>query len=471
MKDHNGSEDTPIRLDTRALTALVEDIDTAEIHGTPDPVESVDALMRMKARIVHLVIGLFKRGYLDCALPVSLETQPALHLAERLRRLLKLQIMTATLTDSIIPKIRRRISFVSERTTETQRYRIRGALDPIKTLKANTYMSTTPVLTNLVGRRPVRDFHTPENLLTVYTLLRVKDDADHLLDDPSIASHMDRRERQILHGIRRKCRFALRTGIFARLIPEVSQIQYGASARSEIDRLIGQAYERVGRMRGFQEGYRALLTWQEDYATDNISTPGTAYTAPFREITPDRAYELLALLEVLLCIGKNGRIRQRETRSGRTTQPAFECRFKDGDRWEIFVQTALPLRDVRYFPHLVGIPDIIIRNPATGRILICDAKQYTISSYGVAFYKMMGYLYQFGYPDAFSKVAGGVLFVPKNIGQEPGWTIWAGTGAPDRQALATLTIPADGAVTEETQRSCERFIIFARQVLKINSIG
>ena len=112
---------------------------------------------------------------------------------------------------------------------------------------------------------------------------------------------------------------------------------------------------------------------------------------------------------------------------------------------------------------------MIIRNPDSGRMMICDAKQYTTTSFGSAFFKMMGYLYQFGYPDAFQHVVGGLLFVPRSIGQEPNWTVWAGTGSAARQAIATLTIPADGAVSADTRLSVDRCILYVKRILSENN--
>lgn len=453
--------------DFASLSDPMEEIDDAPPSVLVGEEEIKAATERMFSRITILTTGLFNRGYLDHAIPISFESQPSLRLIERLRTIVKLKIMAAELIDKIIPRIRRRISFLSERITETHRYTVKGILDPVRTLKANNNPISYPYFDRYVSRRPLKNFHTPENHLAVLTLLDLSRDARDLLEDPIWGSSLNPLELRILRDIVRQCRQALNNRLFARLSLEVHHRYH--SRNSDRDMLIRQVHDRLRFIRGGQESYRDLVTWRERYQTPDLTAPGRDHSTQASAITPDHAYEILVLLELLVGMGRIGRVRQLSHLSGEMRsdiKPTFECRFKDGDRWEIYVQTSRPLQDYRYIPGLVGIPDMIIRNPASGRMLLGDAKQYTASSYGAAFYKMMGYLYQFGYPEAFSRIVGGVLFVPKRLGQEAGWSVRAGTIEGGRQAIATLTIPAEGVITKDSTWDCDRFISFAKTALR-----
>ncbi|MBI4553801.1 MAG: hypothetical protein HY710_16160 [Candidatus Latescibacteria bacterium] len=423
----------------------------------------------MQTRIVQLVIGLFERGYLDEALTVTFDAHPALQFAERFRRLLKLETLVAVLTDGILPRIRRRITFTPDRASETHRYHVRGALDWGRTLRANFLVAASPLLSDFVVCRPIKDFKTPENLLTVLTLVRVIDDARGVLHHPAVGPALHDQERRKIQEIIWTCRQALRPTPFSSLIADAKGLLRGERAQTEENRLEGLARSRIERARRTHGGYQALLAWREQYGQLDLASFGPAFSAPFRPISPDRAYELLVLLELLVRLSHHGIVRQRGAvfGTGRVSGlPAFECRFRNGETWEMFVQTSHPIQEHRYLQQLAGVPDFIIRNPKTSRVLIGDAKQYMVSSYGAAFYKMMGYLYQFGGSSVCATVVGGVLFVPHRVDPASGWTVWTGTGAePHRQALMTLVLPPDGIISYDTQQDVEAFIAFARRAL------
>lgn len=419
------------------------------------------ALDRMHARIAQLTLWLCDRGYLEYPLGLTVASHPSLQFADRVHRLFKLQTLAGELTGVILPRIRRKIAFRPGRLSETHRLHIRGALDVPRTMRTGYAAAAMPALSEYVSARPSKDFRTPENLLAVVSVRQVMDEAKRLLGDASVLLP---EERRLLHTMIRRCMRALRPSIFAGLTPE-TDVQPG---RGALERLIHEASQSIRQIKGAHNGYQELLDWRARYDAFTVTGPEGAYRTPVRATSPDRAYELLIVLELLVRLSRHARIRQNDPcwrHGSRADAPAFACRFRDGDRWEVYIQSALPVSHQRYLPHLTGIPDMIIRNPATGRLLITDAKQYTRTSYGAAFYKMMGYLYQFGYPAGFDAVAGGVLCVPERIGEEPGWTVWAG-GDGQRQALATLTIPADGIIAEETRRNSDRFLAFAKRVLK-----
>ena len=77
------------------------------------------------------------------------------------------------------------------------------------------------------------------------------------------------------------------------------------------------------------------------------------------------------------------------------------------------------------------------------------------------FFKVLGYLYQFGYPDAFHRISGGVLFIPGRIGREPGWTEWA-SGRDGNQSIATVTIPLSGLDNQNDRNECFSWVKKAR---------
>ena len=438
-----------------------------EEQGTdPDDTQPEDALERMLARIIPLFLGLFDHSIIGDTLPVGFVSHPTIVLTDRLIRLLKLEVMGDTLTETIIPCIFRRISFQSEQIFESRRLSLRGTLDPVRTIHANAQKVVTPVLLDLVGKRPTRNFNNPENMLTVLVLLQIIQDTDRFLQSPDIISLLHARERSILQSLGTRCRFVLRSHILKRFI-QVTR-PYQMSNQTKQIKFLVEVEERINKQKQDMEGYRMLIRWYREYLLLNLTDPGLAYQAPAGRLSSDRAYELLVLLEMLTGLGRYGYARQRSIHTGSHSQNRsadFECRFFDGDRWEIYIQTSGPLRSHRYLSKLTGIPDMVIRNPITGRIMICDAKEYTTTSFGTAFFKMMGYLYQFGYPEAFDSVAGGLLFVPRRISHQPDWTVWAGTGNRKKQAIASLTIPADGSVSENTRHAIDRCIIYIKSIL------
>jgi hypothetical protein len=442
--------------------ALVDDLETGLLSVDRSP--AVQAAMA--GRIVQLTVGLFDRGCLARSLSAGFEDHPTVRFIERLRRLLVLKTLLGRLTREILPRIHRKTGFDASCRYEAHPWQIRGVLEPRRTLKASPGALLLPQMVTYVSRRPERAFDTPENRLVVLTLLDVIADAERLLRLPGL--HPE--EARLLQDGRRDGRRLLRYGLFHRLVEEVERIRAGQNGRTTRDRLEQEARQRIDtRRRSVHDGYRDLLAWRRQYEDLSLVRAGTEAIPMARAVTPERGYELLVLLEVLLRLGRHGRVQQTGDLSPparRPARPVFVCRFFDGDGWEIYFQSAHPVRDHRRVRPLVGIPDLVIRNPATGRLLLGDAKLYTATSYGGALFKMMGYLYQFGYPDAFDRVAGGALFLPDRVGQESGWAVWAGEGDYRNQIVTTLTIPVHGLLDRDGERACDRWIDHTRRLLR-----
>jgi hypothetical protein len=105
----------------------------------------------------------------------------------RARELGVLFYLRDELFEHILPRIVRRLSFESPRTTSVEEPPTRGRIDWERTLDAAWEELPSEPPLDLHTRQRRRDFATPENLLTVVTLLDYRADVQRLLWDETIA--------------------------------------------------------------------------------------------------------------------------------------------------------------------------------------------------------------------------------------------------------------------------------------------
>ena len=419
----------------------------------------------LSARVAHLTSALLSRNILDRSSGAAFGRHPSLRFLERFRRLLILEALTDELVRSILPSLRNRISFVSTNTLERHALRLTGAFDAKETLLSRPEALLSPLFTQYVSRRVERSFQTDENRLIVVTLLDVIADVESLLSHTDLYCHLAPKEKTALEDCAWRLRRELRQAPFNRLGEECQAIRRAESPfrRDHVETTAIRRIQLNGLMNA--EAYQAFLRWREKYERLHLVDIGKETDIAPRDITREQEYELLTLLEILLRLSYQGRVTQIRAVGHSVGSPLFDCVFTDGTRWELYYQTAEPIRRYRRIKPLVGIPDLIIRNPKTDRVFLVDAKRYTVTSIGGALYKMMGYLYQFGYPDQFDRMAGACLFHPFPIAEEPPCSVWAGSPDSQNQLIASVCLPITGLATPHLKTACDRWIHTMRQRL------
>ena len=103
----------------------------------------------------------------------------------RLRRFRELAVvffLRTELFESILPRIRRRLSFVAPRELLVEELPPRGRIDWSRTMAASLRDRPGEAPLEVQTRQRRRHFATPENLLTVVTLLEYRAAAQRLLD-------------------------------------------------------------------------------------------------------------------------------------------------------------------------------------------------------------------------------------------------------------------------------------------------
>jgi len=184
----------------------------------------------------------------------------------RLRRYRELAVvfyLRDELFNSILPRIKRRLSFVAPRQRRTESLPARGRIDWPRTMEASfrTLPGEPPVQVQTRQRR--RHFATPENLFTVAILLEYQATAQRFLDS-EMAHDYAQALRHPLHGIVHACGRELVFPQFASLVPEASAI-VEQRTRQLIADLEAQVADNL--LPGRNSAYNDLLVWREKLVT------------------------------------------------------------------------------------------------------------------------------------------------------------------------------------------------------------
>ncbi len=175
---------------------------------------------------------------------------------QRYRELGVLFHLRDELFEHILPRIVRRLSFESPRNMLIEEPPVRGRIDWERTLDATwaERPGETPLLLHTRQRR--RDFATPENLLTVATLLEYRDDVQQLLrsDQAIVGSEAFRHP---LNEIVERCDRELAFPQFAGLRQEAHRILEGSGT----ELLEVQVQDRL--LPGSNSAYEELLQWRQ----------------------------------------------------------------------------------------------------------------------------------------------------------------------------------------------------------------
>jgi hypothetical protein len=407
--------------------------------GDPGAVERE----RAQRRVLYLAASLRSRGFLPDPIVVVPGAPPPIEYLPRFVTLVRLLAHGDRLLDDVLPAILQRLSFSSTRQREAHPHYVRGSMDWQATYRdAWRHGQVTPA--TLLSRRPWRIYATPENLLAAQTLVCVRRDVSRLLGERRTYLHDEEaaRLRSLAGRLERSLRVPQLGELASTLPPPLGEGMETDAARrleQEVRRRVGQDH----RLRA----YLALLDWRRTWRAYLTEAAGEVLSLPFWKLTDDELYELMVLLELVSTFSAHGE-RARQTRGRRGAgDPVFELRLRDGRDLAIWFQSAQGLES---FTEVTGRPDLVIR--IGSRTVIADAKHYRRArDYTEALYKLMGYLYSFGYPDRWAAIDGAAVVFPNpDPERHPGFRLLART-RPGRQWLASLIIPfsgADGAAAE-----------------------
>jgi len=266
-----------------------------------------DAFLVMQGRLIELLLRhdmtRFDKTF-DERLADSLD-DPRLR---RYRELAVLFYLRDELFNTILPRIKRRLSFVAPREIRTEELPARGRIDWPRTMTSSMHTLPGEPPMQVQTRQRRRHFATPENLLTVATLLEYQAAAQHVLDS-EIAHDYSQGLRHPLHGIIDACVRELAFPQFASLISEATPIVEQRTRQSLADL---EAEVAANLLPGRNSAYNDLLVWRGKLASlhllerHEVSAP-----QPMLGADPHEAdflyqywlfYELLDLLQRRACL-------------------------------------------------------------------------------------------------------------------------------------------------------------------------
>lgn len=177
---------------------------------------------------------------------------------QRYRQLAVLVYLRQELFGSILPRIKRRLSFAAPRELIVEELPARGRIDWQRTLTAAWRDRPGEPPLAMYTRQRRRHFATPENLLVVATLLEYRQQVQRLLAVEQ-ARDSDRAVRHPLHDIVEECTRELVFPQFAGLERTCAAIVdgYGPQTSSDLEGAVAEAL-----VPGYNIAYEDLLNWR-----------------------------------------------------------------------------------------------------------------------------------------------------------------------------------------------------------------
>jgi hypothetical protein len=316
-------------------------------------------------------------------------------LPDRLSNFNKLMQLFEKFFCEILPGLTKRLSIDAFAEEQKNPY-IKGKIQWNKTIsdQANCGCAVSPLLFSTAN--PIISFNTPENILLVLSILRMKNDATYLLmskfPDPLTTS-----ERNSLERIIEGCNRCLILPAFKELINEAIQYCFVELDNPKIISLETRVLNRTQDVSPQNTQIREHLEWRAKYRELYVRIASNLSTRfPLDHIENiDKIYEIWVLLEILDFLNQRG----------------FEItivRFPD----EFAVSRGSVNFRVHYektyhgWGHIGAKPDFTIEKEEK-LVAVLDAKNWLLDNRKDAMYKMMGYLNNL---DACI----GILFFPTN---------------------------------------------------------
>lgn len=230
---------------------------------------------------------------------------------ERLSRYRKLAVvfyLRNELFDNILPRIKRRLSFAAPRELNVESLPPRGRIDWHRTMSASLRDRPGEPPLEVHTRQRRRHFETPENMLTVATIIEYEQAVQQLLDSERVR---DRQQslRHPLQAIAEACQRELVFPQFAGLVRDAHDLLEGRQAQStaELEQLVANRL-----LPGHNSAYDDLLDWRRKLATlELLGTERQISPQPMLGADPDEVdylyqcwlfYEIVDLLQHQNCL-------------------------------------------------------------------------------------------------------------------------------------------------------------------------
>lgn len=428
------------------------------------------ALPAIRARLAALLWQLWQARVLDggrLPLAPAPADPPALWLVAAVWRRLRLHLLAGELFDDILPAIERWLA-------STGRHQLRPA--PLGTPARIDWPASwrrsledgRQIQETIVTRHWRRHLDLPENRLVALALATLADDASATLSEALPAP-----ERHAISTCARQAARTLSRPPWNSLVERTAGVKAGGSSASHLSdeprAVAAQAAVSIRRLPPPQRRmYARLLDWWERYQAWRQTRTG-AVLLPTSEVEADLLFELLVLFELVTALARHVPVIQSRHLTGPAadpTRPLFQAHHPAGEL-AIFYQTGSMFAQHRRLAAIWGIPDIVIRLPGE-RFVILDAKNYASTRHSEALYKLMGYLYNFGYnprflpnrPPAealfqsFERIAAGAIVFPSPEREGRGLHAWHSPAA-GGQAVFSLVLPP---LPDERYRGLEEFV-------------
>ncbi len=391
-----------------------------------------ERLPAVRARLFLLVRSLWKAGVLQLPLSIEGGEPSALHLLHPLWQRLRVELLGEALLRDVLPAIERRLSSEGELRREESSLTPRAPVDwPSTWRRALGQPAGAP----LVTRRWERHLALPENRLALHCLRALATDArlaQRSATSPAEAAPLRQLE-----------------GRGSRRLQRPPWLHFAADTVHEAELL--EATQRIRRDAARQPAYVALLAW---WQTWQRWQPPERGSHPLLDpaLEADWLFELLLLFELVTALARHLPLRQNRALGGSSRAPLFVASTPRGPLL-VFYQSGAMFSQQRSLSDIWGIPDLVLQLPGDApSYVILDAKNYGPSGHTQAIYKMLGYLYQFGYDPtgshAFHRVHAGVLAFPTDEREGHALRNWQ-RDLPGAQAVMSFVLPPlpDGRYT------------------------
>ncbi len=382
-----------------------------------------ERLPAVRARLFLLVRSLWKAGVLQVPLALGPDDAPALQLLHPLWQRLRVELLGERLLRDVLPAIERHLSSEGEPRREESGLSPHAPVDWPATWRRNL---RRPGETVLVLRHWERNFHLPENQLAFHALLSLAQNAEIAL-----RSALSPAEAAPLRRLRDDAQRHLRQPPWRTFNAD------GAEA------WVSEAETRIRQTLPHRPAYTALLAWWQQWQVWHQPCGGD-HPLLDPALEPDLLFELLLLFELVFTLAQHFPVRQSRPLGGDSRAPLFTAETGRGPLL-LFYQTGTMFAEQRSLEEIWGIPDIVLQLPGNlSTYVILDAKNFGSNNHTQAIYKMLGYLYQFGYDAAgthrFERIHAGILAFPTDEREGHALRNWQ-RHSPDAQAVMSFVLP------------------------------
>jgi hypothetical protein len=406
-----------------------------------------ERLPAVRARLFLLVRSLWKAGVVQVPLTLQQGDAPALQLLHPLWQRLRVELLGEQLLRDILPAIERHLASEVELHHQESHLTPRGSIDWPATWRRGLGRA---IDAPLVTRHWVRRLDLPENYLAFHALSSLADNANLTLD-----RSLSLEEAAPLRHLRDRVRYKQQRPPWSRF-----------SSQKVNHSMTNILIERVRQRLPSRPAYQALLAWWQQWQSWHQPTTGDHFLlAP--ELEPEWLFELLLLFEIVAALAKHLPVRQARALSGNSRTPAFIAETPAG-LLTIFYRTGSMFKAYRSLEDIRGIPDIVLGLPShEPTYIILDAKNYGATGHTQAIYKMLGYLYQFGYNPTgkhhFKHILAGILAFPTNEREGKALRHWQRT-TPEGQSVMSFVLPP---LPDEQFTGLEEVILWVQEQIAV----